>query len=137
MKKTLKQLRDERGISQEAMARALNMSLSGYQKKETAKRGMNLAFAQRVARVLGVSPAEVLEAAGAASGPTAEQTEVLQLWAQLTPGNRDAILRMLRLAAADTAGPGPALSEPAPELPLPPRRKPFLLHEEPAPPVKR
>jgi transcriptional regulator with XRE-family HTH domain len=127
MKKTLRQLCDEHGMSQEKMARALGMSVSGYQKKETGKRGMNLAFAQRVAKVLGCSAAEVLEAAGGAAGPTAEESEVLQLWGRLTQPNREAIMRMLRLAAADTsceeAASGPK------GLGVPPR-KPLGLHED-------
>jgi transcriptional regulator with XRE-family HTH domain len=130
MKKTLRQLCDEHGMSQEKMARALGMSVSGYQKKETGKRGMNLAFAQRVAKVLGCSAAEVLEAAGAAAGPTVEETEVLELWGRLTQPNREAIMRMLRLAAADpSATQGTSGSREAGLPPAPPR-KPFGLHED-------
>jgi transcriptional regulator with XRE-family HTH domain len=130
MRKTLRQLCAEHGMSQEKMARAVGMSVSGYQKKETGKRGMTLAFAQRVARVLGCSAAEVLEAAGAAPGPTAEETEVLELWARLTQPNREAIMRMLRLAAADSS-----CAEAAPGLkglsvPPAPPRKPFGLHAD-------
>jgi transcriptional regulator with XRE-family HTH domain len=143
MANRLKTLREAAGLTQADVAQRLGMSLSGYQRKETAKRGMNLAFAERLGRVLGVPAAAVLEAAGAPAEVSPEEAEVLRLWAKLSTGNRDALLRMLRLAAAegdDRPGGHAAPLRTAvhgmaePQQPAPTRRKPCELHDVPPPP---
>ena len=138
----LKQLREATGLSQEDVAQKLGMSLSGYQRKETGRRGMNLAFAERLGRVLGVAASTVLEAAGAPGPKSAEEAEVLRLWAKLTQVNRDALMRMLLLAAAE-GDERPRHAAPLREAvhgmaeeqqPAPAKRKPYELHDTPTPP---
>jgi transcriptional regulator with XRE-family HTH domain len=142
----LKQLRAAIGLSQEEVAQRLGMSVSGYQRKETGKRGMNLAFAERLARVLGVPASAVLEAAGAADDMTPEQAEVLRLWSKLTAANRAALMRMLQLAAAeDTNSADGDATQNAPargkvKQPMATSTAPgtrYQLHETPPPPLRR
>lgn len=59
--KNIKRLREERGLSQEQMAAALEMSTSGYNKVERGSVDVSVSRVEQIAMLLSVQPAALFE----------------------------------------------------------------------------
>lgn len=60
--RNIKRLREERGMSQEEMALALEMSTSGYSKVERGSVDMSVTKVEQIAQLLSVKPAVLFDA---------------------------------------------------------------------------
>ena len=84
--RTVKVVREERGISQRALARALGMDVGSYNKIENGKIGLKVSTVFRIAEALEVEAAELL-------GRRSEGFNRLwSLFSELSPERQDRIL---------------------------------------------
>jgi len=88
----LKQIREERGITQETIAALTGLTAGQISKIENGKSDYSGSFLERAAEALGVTPAELL---GGIAPASKEEIELLEIW-RTVPWTRSGLfLRMV------------------------------------------
>lgn len=88
----VREWRKARGISQTELAEAIGVTypmISGF---ETGKRDLTLIYMRSMARVLGVTPADLLNADDNPHGTTAESQRLIAAYQNAAPNERAAIM---------------------------------------------
>ena len=94
----LQLIRQERGLTQEALAELVDIQPESLSRAESGARALSLSNYSRVARALGVGLGDLVDVERPSPEPTdsPEDGELQRLWARIAPTRRAAILRILR-----------------------------------------
>jgi transcriptional regulator with XRE-family HTH domain len=96
----IRQLREARGLTQQALAERIDLGQFTYSRYETGRRSPPISVLSRVAEALGVPLAALFEEPDESSGEPGRD-EWLWLWEQLGAKGREIVLATARSALPD------------------------------------